>query len=309
MYSWMFANVYCSICAQRYASTCTCLVHPTQLTFIEMEWEGEAETMLGPIASAAAIATANAIILFFTSAACNSFVCVKSFAHLAVLLLASHTFLRSLWSVLQPDKELSVTGRGLTLKKTPYKTREQFNLFKQLYFGPCCRHRCRRRCCCYYWGSLCSWHVWNDFNRKIKYNMEWTCRFFWDRRRKTTRLECNKSFWVWGFVTRASNINMFIAQPSNEEKDARKTGRAWMIEEFSICINVNYDFRVCRNVQQKSPKIAANGQSLCQTIPYRFAANGFLPSIYSKSPFLPRNLLHFIYCYLWSKRSLSAWFR
>lgn len=56
--------------------------------------------MLGPIAStaaaAAAIATVNAIILFFTAAACNSFVCVKSFAHLAVIISNSP---RTLFSV------------------------------------------------------------------------------------------------------------------------------------------------------------------------------------------------------------------
>lgn len=121
--------------------------------------------------------------IFHYSAACNSFVCVKSFAHLAVLFQTrlAHTFLRLLWSVpsvfYSQDKELRQWTGGLTgSEENPYKTHEQFNLFKQLYFGPCVVDIVVvvdvvvvvAVVVAIIEALFVPWHVWNDFDRKMK---------------------------------------------------------------------------------------------------------------------------------------------
>lgn len=98
------------------------------------------------------------IFFFFATVACNSFVCVKSFARLTRVVSKSLTLFSICFDLLicsivsKPVKTPSLDG---LLTKNHIKRTNNLIYLSNYFFG-------RRRCCRRRLGSLCSLHVWKD---------------------------------------------------------------------------------------------------------------------------------------------------
>lgn len=97
------------------------------------------------------------------------------------------------------NKINSVTGAY----EKPCETHEQFNLFKQLFCSRRCSFFCVCCWCCCLWSgiqhtstSACTPDTVLELNGIYRH-----LRPKWRRNANYARVECNKSFWAWRFVT------------------------------------------------------------------------------------------------------------